>query len=582
MATTLFQRDLGRTQGRIEPAAFAPVEGAFAFVLGSDAPGVFGRFMPGDFAEVAQTVDLTGMSFIRFAAALRGPSVAPAHGAWRFAVLLDGVEQYGELLPIGRLQTRFDRVIDVSSRSGVADLSFRMELTDNGTELIESELPAVYLDRILGDVSVARPVLADRLPEPGDPAAPRGGPITFDLIDVGHDGIDPASVRVLINGVVAMKAGVAQPGFDGPGAGFAVSGDALSVALVPTADFPSRAAVPVHVEAATRSGLAGSFDYAFTVEDYARPWLTGAQALAQKRVQVSFDDAVRQQGDGDPTDALTPGNYAIAAVSAPAMLVEVASVEAVSPSSALLHLDTELSAGATYEVSAASLTSLAGQEVTPDAASFTGFSPTIPSGRRFDLYRLLPQMNRDEDTGDLKKLTSALQDVTDLLLADVDRFPDILDPDLAPQPFLSRMLDDMGNPFPFDLEDLDQRRLLSVLVSLYREKGTAQGIRDAIRFFLGIEVDSIDSFHGTTLILGESALGVDWEIGPDKRFDLYAFDVTVGRALSDTERRRIRFLVDYLKPAHTHFIDLIEPMPPEVIDHLELGLSELGVNWRLH
>ena len=121
-----------------------------------------------------------------------------------------------------------------------------------------------------------------------------------------------------------------------------------------------------------------------------------------------------------------------------------------------------------------------------------------------------------------------------------------------------------------------------MLVSLYREKGTAQGIRDAIRFFLGIEVDSIDSFHGTTLILGESALGVDWELGPDKRFDLYAFDVTVGRALSDTERRRIRFLVDYLKPAHTHFIDLIEPVPPEVIDHLELGLSELGVNWRLH
>ena len=50
MATTLFQRDLGRTQGRIEPAGFAPVEGTYAFVLGSDAPGVFGRFMPGDFA----------------------------------------------------------------------------------------------------------------------------------------------------------------------------------------------------------------------------------------------------------------------------------------------------------------------------------------------------------------------------------------------------------------------------------------------------------------------------------------------------------------------------------------------------
>ncbi len=582
MATTLFQRALGQTQGRIEPVGFVPMEGTHAFVLGSDTPGVFGRFMPGDYAEVAQTLDLTGMSFVRFAAALRGPSVAPVRGSWRFAVLLGGVEQYSEPLPVGTLQTRFDRVLDVSKRSGLADLSFRLELTDSGTEAIESELPAVYLDRILGDVSPVRPVLADRVPEPDELSAPRGGPITLDLIDVGHDGVDPSSVRVLVNGVVAMKAGIAQPGFDGPGAGFTVSGDTLTVALVPTADFPSQAAVAIHVEAATRSGVAGAFDYAFTIEDYARPRLVGAQARAPKTVHVSFDDAVRQEGDDAPTDALTPTNYALTARSAPGMPVEVVNVEVISPSSVVLTLDTELSPGSTYEVTASGLASLAGHEVTPDAASFTGFTPVAPAGRRFDLYRLLPQMNRDEDSGDLKKLTAVLQDVTDLLLADVDRFPDILDPDLAPQPFLGRMLDDLGNPFPFDLSDLDQRRLLSVLVSLYREKGTSQGLRDAIRFFLGIEVSSIDAFHGTTLVLGESALGVDWELGPDQRFDLYAFDVTVGQALTDTERRRIRFLVDYLKPAHTHFIDLIEPMPPEVIDHLELGLSELGVNWRLH
>ena len=582
MATTLFQRDLGQTQGRIEPTGFSPVEGTHTFVLGSDVPGVFGRFLPGDFVEVAQTVDVTGMNFVRFAAGLRGPRVAPTRGAWRFAVLLDGTEQYGEPLPIGSLQTRFDRVIDVSGGSGSLELSFRLELTDSGMGPIESELPAIYLDRVFGDVSPARPVLADRVPEPGELVAPRRGPITFDLIDVGHDGVDPSSVRVLVQGVAAMAGCLPQPGFDGPGAGFAQAGDTLSVTIVPTADFPSRASVAIHVEAATRSGIQGSFDYVFTIEDYARPRLTGAQALALKRIQVSFDDSVRQEGDGDPSDALTPGNYSVAAVSAPAMPVDVVSVEAVTPSSVLLYLDAELSAGATYQVSAAALTSVAGQVVTPGSATLFGFSPMSPAGRRFSLYRLLPQMNRDEDTGDLWKLCAVLQDVLDLLLADVDRFPDILDPDLAPQPYLGRMLDDLGNPFPFDLSDLDQRRLLSILVSLYREKGTAQGIRDAIRFFLGIEVESIDAFHGTTLVLGESELGVDWELGPDKRFDLYAFDVTVGRSLSDTERRRIRFLVDYLRPAHTHFIDLLEPIPPEVIDHLELGLSELGVNWSLH
>jgi len=37
--------------------------------------------------------------------------------------------------------------------------------------------------------------------------------------------------------------------------------------------------------------------------------------------------------------------------------------------------------------------------------------------------------------------------------------------------------------------------------------------RPAIRFFLGIDVEAIAPFTGTTLILGESELGVDWELG---------------------------------------------------------------------
>jgi hypothetical protein len=32
-----------------------------------------------------------------------------------------------------------------------------------------------------------------------------------------------------------------------------------------------------------------------------------------------------------------------------------------------------------------------------------------------------------------------------------------------------------------------------------------------------------------------------------------------------------------LKPAHTHFVDLVEPLPPVVPDHWEIGVSEVGV-----
>jgi hypothetical protein len=106
-------------------------------------------------------------------------------------------------------------------------------------------------------------------------------------------------------------------------------------------------------------------------------------------------------------------------------------------------------------------------------------------------------------------------------------------------------------------------------------------MRNAIRFFLNLEVD-IMAYAGEALILGESLLGEDWILRPSTHFSPYAFEVVVPRALADEERRRLRTIVDYMKPAHTHFARLVEPLIPEVLDHLELGLSELGETWLLH
>jgi phage tail-like protein len=190
-------------------------------------------------------------------------------------------------------------------------------------------------------------------------------------------------------------------------------------------------------------------------------------------------------------------------------------------------------------------------------------------------------LNRREDqTGDLRRFLQCLQEVTELLLADVDRFTDILDPDIAPEPFVDAMLGDLGNPFPFDLSVADKRRLLNVLVAVYREKGTGVGIKNAIRFFLGLEVE-IQSYAGEALLLGESLLGEDWILGASGAFSAFAFDVISPRALTTEERLRVRIIVDYMKPAHTHF-RVVEPVIPEVIDHLELGFSELGETWLLH
>lgn len=109
------------------------------------------------------------------------------------------------------------------------------------------------------------------------------------------------------------------------------------------------------------------------------------------------------------------------------------------------------------------------------------------------------------------------------------------------------------------LTALQKRRLVSLLVQIYKQIGTGVGIQNAIRFFLGVNVTAVGTSHGATLVLGESELGIDWELGPAQQFGLYAFDVLVDRILEDVERKQIREIVDFMRPGHTHFMNLIEP-----------------------
>jgi hypothetical protein len=70
-------------------------------------------------------------------------------------------------------------------------------------------------------------------------------------------------------------------------------------------------------------------------------------------------------------------------------------------------------------------------------------------------------------------------------------------------------------------------------------------------------------------------------LGPSDRFARYAFDVQVSRVLLASERKRLRAIVDFLRPAHTHFVTLEEPLPPITSEDWELGLSELGLATQL-
>ena len=441
------------------------------------------------------------------------------------------------------------------------------------------ELPGLYADNVAAIVAVARPILVNRDPGPGETGVPLEWFVALEVLDPGPDGVDRAATRVWMDSILVFDGGAVpelQPGFAGPRAEVVETADTLRIVLDPATPFSSEATVAVRVVSETNGG-AHVLDetYSFTAEDRTAPRVVAAQATAQRVVQIGFDEEVLV------TD---PAGFAFTPLSFPA--VPLAAISATADGTVVsLILDGEMTPDVLHEVVVTGVADLLGNPVgaPDDRAVFAGFRPPRPAARRFDLWTMLPRHNRRTDaTGDLRRFIACLQEVADLLLAEADRYPDVFDLERAPEDFLDLILRDLGDPFPFDLDGLGKRRLASVLVEMYRQKGTAAGIENAIRFFLGIDITAITAFTGTTLILGESELGVDWELGPSDRFARYAFNVEVDEPLADTERRQIRAIVDYLKPAHTHFVDLVEPGIPPVFDHWELGISELGLRTDLH
>ena len=441
------------------------------------------------------------------------------------------------------------------------------------------ELPTLVVDTVAVVTAAQRPALVNRDPGPDEVSVPIDATVALELVDPGPDGIDSAATRVWVDGVLAFDGGAApelQPGFDGPAAEVIEGADTLRVVLHPATFFASEAVVTVHVVSATLGG-AHTLDqtYRFRVEDRTAPRLVGGQATGQRTVELGFDEAVR---------VIDPAGFSLSPRDFPAVPAAVLAAEA-DGARVRLTLHTELTPDVRYEVVAAGVADLSGNAVLApfDRATVRGFLPLRPEARRFDLWAMLPKHNRRDDlTGDLWRFIACLQEVTDLLLADVDRFPEVFDLERAPEVFLDLILADLGNPFPFDLDELGKRRLASVLVEMYRQKGTARGIINAVRFFLGVELEAVTAYAGEALVLGESELGVDWILGPSNRFARYAFDVVVGVPLTDAQRRQLRAIVEYLKPAHTHFVTLVEPAPPALIDHWELGVSEVGVTTDLH
>lgn len=247
----------------------------------------------------------------------------------------------------------------------------------------------------------------------------------------------------------------------------------------------------------------------------------------------------------------------------------VIDAETISTTEIELTLHTDITQNRLYNFYASSVWDLNENEINTANLEFTTEALSIPKGRvdeAFSMVDMIPPANLEEDTtGDLTRLLQVLDEPLQLMLYDIDRFSDIMDIDLVDDSNLDAMLNHYGNPFSFayNLESIEKRRLIDVLVASYKKKGTEVGLENLANYVLGITIDiqparDVDG----QWVLGVGQLGSTSILGPGHSYLLYSFDVEVSSpitGLTDNQRLWLVEMIEWGKPAHTHFIRLIEP-----------------------
>lgn len=442
--------------------------------------------------------------------------------------------------------------------------------------LMLAELPGAYFDNLVF-LTVSPTTLINRVPEPGHSDHPVGDNIVLEAVADAPIAIGDVSINVSINGddFTAIDTGSFVAPFDGPESALTQIGpNHIGIVIDPVDDLPEQTEITVMFLAPLNGG-AGPITYQFVTEDLTGPRIESLTALSKTEVVITFNEGVAD-------DALDPANWTYTAVTLPAITPVVVSVVRISTRAVKLIIDTETSVGRIYEVAAESVDDTSGNDSGPISIRYTApASSNSPTDRDFRVQDFVPDYNWSLDAaGDLRRFIDSLQDIVDVLLCSIDEWVLQLDPDTASEPVLDAMLCDLGNPFNFVLSENEKRKLIRVLVAIYRLKGTKVGIEQTILFFLGISVEVVCPFLETTWIMGVSEMGISTIMGSGSSYDKYSFYIVSPVELTDAQREQITSIAELMKPAHTHFLRIDEPTPPPpVVTTLIMGVSEMGINW---
>ncbi len=226
----------------------------------------------------------------------------------------------------------------------------------------------------------------------------------------------------------------------------------------------------------------------------------------------------------------------------------------------------------------------------------------VPLGARLNLYDLIPPGVWRLDAANQNQLRQFVEGVLAPVLTmfddEADRWTLQIDPDVADANAVDAMIWDLGGAIfedAFALPLARRRLLVRTLLEGWKLNGTEDGLRAFVRALTGIEITVISPADVSFWILGEHVLAdsqADPEpnylvtdiavLGPAPTFMRYSFQVEVDRVLTADERVLITKVVRKVKPAHTHFLGILEPGGVFDVDPWEIGLSDLDEDTDLH
>jgi phage tail-like protein len=194
----------------------------------------------------------------------------------------------------------------------------------------------------------------------------------------------------------------------------------------------------------------------------------------------------------------------------------------------------------------------------PDGSQIkTSESATIAVSAKGSYLKWLPALyQRDELMGRFLMLFESFWRPIEQRIAHIDLY---LDPRTAPKEFLPWLASWLGLVLDDQLDEAQRRTLIRAAASLYRQRGTRQGLIDYLQV-LGESVRIIEH-SADNMVLGPAGrLGPSVALGTENVPHTFTVIVQGGAPApadgpaADERLRRIRMVIEAEKPAHTGYL----------------------------